>query len=191
HARAVEQERTISGQMPVQPAARRHEWVARVDRANRAGTVVPAGSGWTATVAGAEFLVMSDWTPWRTGWLGTVGGRTIAVQVERTGTGYRLIHAGAELTVEVLTPRAAELAELMPVKVPPDMSKFLLSPMPGLLTAVAVGEGQEVKAGQELAVVEAMKMENILRADADGTVVRVHAQAGASLAVDQIILEFA
>jgi propionyl-CoA carboxylase alpha chain len=79
----------------------------------------------------------------------------------------------------------------MPVKVPPDLSRFLLSPMPGLLVSVAVKPGDEVKAGQELAVVEAMKMENILRADADAVVAKVHAAAGDSLAVDQPIVEFA
>ena len=79
----------------------------------------------------------------------------------------------------------------MPVKLPPDMSKFLLSPMPGLLARVAVEVGQEIKAGQELAVVEAMKMENLLRAEQDGKVAKIHAEPGSSLAVDQIIIEFA
>jgi propionyl-CoA carboxylase alpha chain len=78
----------------------------------------------------------------------------------------------------------------MPVKRPPDMSRFLLSPMPGLLVSLAVAEGQEVKAGQELATVEAMKMENLLRAERDGKVAKLHAQPGDSLAVDQAILEF-
>ena len=78
----------------------------------------------------------------------------------------------------------------MPVKRPPDMSRFLLSPMPGLLVSLAVAEGQEVKAGQELAIVEAMKMENLLRAERDGKVAKLHAQPGDSLAVDQAILEF-
>jgi propionyl-CoA carboxylase alpha chain len=93
--------------------------------------------------------------------------------------------------MRVLTPRAAELAALMPVKQPPDLSRFLLSPMPGLLVALSVGEGQEVKAGEELAVVEAMKMENVLRAERDGRVAKIRAQPGDSLAVDQVILEFA
>ena len=81
--------------------------------------------------------------------------------------------------------------KIPPVKLPPDMSKFLLSPMPGLLAQLAVTEGQEVKAGEVLAVVEAMKMENLLRAERDGTVVKIHAEAGSSLAVDQKIVEFA
>jgi len=90
----------------------------------------------------------------------------------------------------VLRSRLAELAALMPVKKPPDTSKFLLSPMPGLLKSVAVAEGHEVKAGEELAVIEAMKMENVLRAPRDGRVVKHHAAPGDSLAVDQKILEF-
>jgi propionyl-CoA carboxylase alpha chain len=91
----------------------------------------------------------------------------------------------------VLTPRVAQLFALMPVKQAPDLSRFLLSPMPGLLIRVAVAEGQEVKAGEELCVVEAMKMENVLRAERDGRVAKLHAAPGDSLAVDQVILEFA
>ena len=90
----------------------------------------------------------------------------------------------------MLRPRSAALAALMPVKEPPDMSKFLLSPMPGLLVSLAVEAGQDVKAGEALAVVEAMKMENVLRAERDGVVSVLHAAPGDSLAVDQAILEF-
>ena len=90
----------------------------------------------------------------------------------------------------VLTARAAHLLSLMPEKPPPDLSRFLLSPMPGLLAELAVKPGQEVKAGEKLAVIEAMKMENVLRAEADGVVEEVRAVQGDSLAVDQAILEF-
>jgi propionyl-CoA carboxylase alpha chain len=90
----------------------------------------------------------------------------------------------------VLTPRVALLADFMIDKVPPDLSKFLLCPMPGLLTSLSVGEGDRVEAGQPLAVVEAMKMENILRAEKAGTVAKVAAKPGDSLAVDAVILEF-
>ncbi|KGM30207.1 hypothetical protein P409_34465 [Inquilinus limosus MP06] len=112
-------------------------------------------------------------------------------QIDRRPVGLRLTHAGGEVDMALLTPRAAALAELMPVKAPPDMSRFLLSPMPGLLVSVAVAAGEPVRAGQELAVVEAMKMENILRAERDGVVEALHAKPGDSLAVDQKILEFA
>jgi propionyl-CoA carboxylase alpha chain len=115
----------------------------------------------------------------------------VTVQVDRKGAGYRLFHAGAQMDVKVLTAREAELNKLMLYKPPADMSKFLLSPMPGLLVSVAVAEGQEVKAGETLAIVEAMKMENVLKAERDGTVKKIAQAAGASLAVDQVIIEFA
>ena len=106
------------------------------------------------------------------------------------GIAYRLTHGGSEAVVRVLTRRASALTALMPEKMAPDRSKFLQSPMPGLLVSVAVEAGAEVRAGEELAVVEAMKMENILHAVADGTVKQVNAAPGDSLAVDETILEF-
>jgi propionyl-CoA carboxylase alpha chain len=112
------------------------------------------------------------------------------VQVETDGSVLHLLHAGVSVKASVHTPRVAELARLMPVKRPPDTSRFLLSPMPGLLKALAVKSGQEVKAGEELCVIEAMKMENILRAERDGTIAKLHASVGDSLAVDQKIVEF-
>ena len=120
----------------------------------------------------------------------SLNGETRILQVERCGPGWVLTHAGATLEILVLRPRAGELAALMPVKKPPDLSGFLLSPMPGLLVSISVAVGEEVKAGQQLAVVEAMKMENILRSEKDGTVLTLHAEPGSSLAVDQAILEF-
>jgi propionyl-CoA carboxylase alpha chain len=122
---------------------------------------------------------------------GHIDGRPVTVQVDRQGPGFRLSHGGAEVAVLVLRPRVAELAARMPAKQAPDMSRRLLSPMPGLLVKLAVAAGQEVKAGEVLAVVEAMKMENVLRATRDGRVARIHVEQGASLAVDQPILDFA
>jgi propionyl-CoA carboxylase alpha chain len=121
---------------------------------------------------------------------GACDGAAFSVQVERAGLNYRVAHNGAQLEMRVLTPRAAELYALMPVKARPDMSKFLLSPMPGLLVDVAVKPGQAVRAGERLAVIEAMKMENILVATQDKTVLRVPAAKGDTLAVDQVIVEF-
>jgi propionyl-CoA carboxylase alpha chain len=113
------------------------------------------------------------------------------VQVERLpGSAFRLVHRGVVRHVQVLSPRAAELLALMPEKKAQDTSRLLLSPMPGLLASVAVTQGQEVKAGEALAIVEAMKMENVLRAERDGRVARIRANPGDSLAVDQVILEF-
>jgi propionyl-CoA carboxylase alpha chain len=105
--------------------------------------------------------------------------------------GFNLAYRGVQAPVHVYTEREAALVALMPVKIPADMSKYLLCPMPGLVKALHVAEGQDVKAGDSLAVVEAMKMENILRAERDGVVKKVNAKAGDSLAVDAVILEFA
>ncbi len=126
---------------------------------------------------------------------GTVNGQPFTAQVER-GVGkdplaIRIMHNGTRLDALVLTPRAAELHALMPYKAPPDMSRYVLSPMPGLLVDVAVEPGQKVRSGERVAVIEAMKMENVLFAAADGVVVKVLAAKGESLVVDQPIVEFA
>jgi len=120
----------------------------------------------------------------------TIQRQSICVQIETTDRGYRLFYRGAEIYAAVLSPRAAALSAHMLHKQPEDMSKFLLSPMPGLLAKLGVEVGQQVKEGDELAVVEAMKMENSLRATQDGTVAKIAASEGDSLAVDEIILEF-
>jgi propionyl-CoA carboxylase alpha chain len=126
--------------------------------------------------------------------VGTCNGKPFTAQVERSGAknplGIRVAHNGTQIETLVLLPRAAELHQLMPHKVPPDLSRFLLSPMPGLLTQLAVKPGQKVVAGEKLAVIEAMKMENILTAVQDGVVAEVMANPGESLAVDQPILSF-
>ena len=126
---------------------------------------------------------------------GTCNGRPFTAQVERGGMknplGIRVAHSGRQIEALVLLPRAAELLALMPHKAAPDLSRFVLSPMPGLLASVNVQVGQKVVAGEKLAVIEAMKMENILTAAQDGTVAEVLAKQGDSLAVDQPILSFA
>ncbi len=135
--------------------------------------------------------VSSKWVAGEPVWRGLVGGKPVSVQVRPILNGATLSYRGIQTPVYVYTEREAELAALMPVKAAADMSKFLLCPMPGLVKAIHTSEGQEVKAGDALAVVEAMKMENILRAERDGIVKKVNAKAGDSLAVDAIILEFA
>ena len=126
---------------------------------------------------------------------GACNGQGFTAQIERNRPknplGLRIVHNGAQIDAIVLTPRRAELLKLMPYKAPPDLSRFLLSPMPGLLVDVAVQPGQKVQAGEKLAVIEAMKMENILFAAQDGVVNKIVAGKGESLAVDQVILEFA
>ena len=140
----------------------------------------------------AETLeIVSGWAPGEPVWRGRVAGLPAAVQVRPILNGLNLAYRGVQAPVRVYTEREAELAALMPEKAAADMSKYLLCPMPGLVKAIHVAEGNDVKAGDTLAVVEAMKMENILRAERDGIVKKVNAKAGDSLAVDAVILEFA
>lgn len=121
---------------------------------------------------------------------GFVDGVQMIVQVEQEGGTCQVKYNGCELQLKLVPSRLAQLVDLMPVKQAPDMSRYLLSPMPGLLVSIAVSEGQSIKAGQELAVVEAMKMENVMKAEQDGIVSKVHANIGESLTVDQILIEF-
>ena len=130
------------------------------------------------------------WRPGQTLFKGRLDDRSRIVQIRRSGRQWRLTAHGASHLVDVFPAHVAELSRFMIEKVPPDLSKYLICPLPGLLSAVHVGEGDRVEAGQPLAVVEAMKMENILRAEKAGVVSKLAAKAGDSLAVDQVILEF-
>jgi propionyl-CoA carboxylase alpha chain len=134
--------------------------------------------------------VESTWIPGEPVFTGEVAGLPIAMQVTRKSDIYRIVHRGATAGISVRRPRVAALAAHMLVKAPPDTSKFLLCPMPGLVVSIAAQVGQDVKAGETLAVVEAMKMENVLRAERDGVIKRIAAKAGDSLPVDAVILEF-
>jgi propionyl-CoA carboxylase alpha chain len=162
-----------------------------LNREPMAVRVTGQGTAFAVEAGDREIAIETSWVPGEPLLHATVDGQHIVVQVDALGSGWRLVHEGGQADVLVLTPRQAELYALMPVKAAPDTSKFLLSPMPGLLASVAVAEGQEIKAGEALAVVEAMKMENVLRAVRDGTVKTLHAKAGDSLRVDQKIIEFA
>ena len=191
--RRAAQETTISGQMdgalefdPAKPA----DWVVMLGQDAHPRTVTLVDGAYRVSGGQRDLLVE---TAARIGDLVLpcfIDGRPVTIQADRRGPALRLSYAGADIEALVLTPLTAKLAQRMPVKEPPDLSRYLLSPMPGLLMSLAVEEGQQVKAGQELAVVEAMKMENVLRAERDGKVAKVQAQPGESLAVDQAILEF-
>jgi propionyl-CoA carboxylase alpha chain len=135
--------------------------------------------------------LQSDWWPGQAVWTGMVHGRPVSVQVRPILNGYELASRGVRTRAHVYTEREATLAALMPEKVPPDTSKLLLCPMPGQVKAIHVTVGQEVKTGDALCVVEAMKMENILRAEREAVVKAVKAKPGDSLAVDAVIMEFA
>jgi propionyl-CoA carboxylase alpha chain len=135
--------------------------------------------------------VVTDWRPGDPVWTGSVGVRNVTAQIRPVLNGLRIDWQGLSIKARVFTPRHAELDRLMPVKLPADTSNLLLCPMPGLVVSIAVLEGQEVKAGETLAVVEAMKMENVLRAERDLVIGKINAKPGESLAVDAVIMEFA
>jgi propionyl-CoA carboxylase alpha chain len=193
----------ISGQMPGHGVTVGEEFVViglgAEGRNTQQAVVVrdfDAKSGSSVVETGGNrYEICSNWHLGGIRIRGTVNGQMFAAQVERgVGTNplaIRIAHNGTRLDALVLSPRAAQLHALMPYKAPPDMSRYVLSPMPGLLVEVAVQVGQKVQAGERVAVIEAMKMENVLFAIADGVVGKVLAQKGESLSVDQPIVEFA
>lgn len=141
-------------------------------------------------IDGAALRVSGDWTPGDQLAFMTVDGAPLVLKVGKISGGFRIRTRGADLRVHVRTPRQAELARLMPEKVAQDTSKMLLCPMPGLVVKIDVSEGDHVQEGQALCTIEAMKMENILRAEKKGVVSKINAGAGDSLAVDTVIMEF-
>ncbi len=140
---------------------------------------------------GARHLLSSNWVPSMPVWAGAIDGTAVAMHVRMIPNGFELAYHGIEVKVFVYTEREARYARLMPVKKLSDSEKAVRCPMPGLVVSLGVSEGQEVKAGETLAVVEAMKMENILRAERDGTIKRIRVKPGDSVAVDAVIMEFA
>jgi len=190
-----ERKRLISGQLRTQrPVLFERERVAMLGKARFDLTLDDSG-GVLMVRFGDESAhahrLESDWVPGDLVWRGTIDESEIAVQARPILNGFHLTHAGVSVDARVYTRREAELAALMPEKVAADTSKTLLCPMPGLVKAILVTQGQEAKAGEALAIVEAMKMENVLRAERDVTVTRIRAQEGDSLPVDAIIMEFA
>ncbi len=190
HRRYIERAAGINGQMPGEGYTVGDDWNVIMGGALHPVHVTSVPGGQCVIYRDREYVVRSDWTFGHPIFRGTINGRDLCMQVERRNMHYRLFHWGAQVDVMVLTARAAELYALMPQKPPPDLSRFLLSPMPGLLSELTVAAGQEVKAGEKVAVIEAMKMENVLRADSDVRVKAVLAKPGDSLAVDQPIVEF-
>ena len=179
----------IDGQLAGHERRVPKEWVVVMNNEYHHVCVVSAQNGHDVEYKGKTYAVRSNWQFGQPLFSGTINGQEIFVQVERRMQIYRLFHNGSQANVMVMTPRVAELMQYMLVKAPPDMSKFLLSPMPGLLVSLAVKEGDSVTAGEELAVLEAMKMENTLYAERDGVVAKINFEPGASLAVDDKILE--
>jgi len=175
----------IDGQMNgAQPASR--DWVVKMDGAEHAVSI----GAEDITVDGVTLAVDTSYVPGQKLVKAKIGGTSLAIRVERKRAGWRFTTRGASHSLTVLPPHIAELSHHMIEKLPPDLSRFLLCPMPGLVKAIHVTAGDKVEAGQALAVVEAMKMENILRAEKPATVSAVVATPGDSLAVDSVILEF-
>ncbi|WP_394178160.1 acetyl-CoA carboxylase biotin carboxylase subunit [Yoonia maritima] len=180
----------ISGTMGNHERHVGEDWVVSLQGASHEVKIDADRDGATVTIGGATLRVESDWTPGDPLARLTVDGAPLVLKVGKISGGFRVRYRGADIKVHVRSPRQAELAKLMPEKLPPDTSKFLLCPMPGLIVKVDVQAGDEVQEGQALCTVEAMKMENILRAERKGIVKKVNAAGGDSLAVDDVIMEF-
>ncbi|HYC12934.1 MAG TPA: biotin/lipoyl-containing protein, partial [Stellaceae bacterium] len=187
----AESEASIGGQLAGHAPPLPTEWAVMLGESRALVRVEPIDDGYAVTEDGKRRVVLQDWRPGEPLFRGTVDGEPVIVQVDRDGAFQRLTYRGVTVPAKALSPRAADLLAAMPAKAKPDLSRALRSPMPGLLVSIAVKPGQGVKAGEELAVVEAMKMENVLRAERDATVGKLCANPGDSLAVDQVILEFA
>ncbi len=185
--------RLISGQMPVaRPVSFERRRTVRIGERDLVFTLDGSDGHWVMDIEGAEpVTIASDWRPGEPVWHGTVGGTPTAVGVQSAPNGVLLSHGGSVADARVYTMREAELARLMPRKVAGGSGRQVLCPMPGLLRELLVGEGQVVKLGESLAVVEAMKMENVLKAERDGTVARILVKAGDSLGFEAVILEYA
>ena len=189
-----ERKRRISGQLGGKTVTRESEravWLGEQEirlTVKRENGVIEV---WLHDGKARASRVVSDWKPGAPVWNGTVDGHPATVQVRAIPNGFALSYRGVETRAYVYTEREAGYARLMPVRKAGDTGKQVVCPMPGLVVSIAVTEGQEVKAGETVAVVEAMKMENVLRAEIDGTVKKINAKPGDSLAVDAVILEFA
>ncbi|MGH6900364.1 MAG: acetyl-CoA carboxylase biotin carboxylase subunit [Geminicoccaceae bacterium] len=181
----------ISGQLanwtPRVPSA----WVVRLGNENVAVRTETTGDDLVVEIDGTRLEMVLDWRPGQLVAHARLGARSASVQVDPCPEGYRLCHGGIAATALVRTREAAEYAARIPEKAPPDTSRFLISPMPGLIVSIAVDRGAPVKAGQELLILEAMKMENVLRAERDAVVEDVRVAPGASVAADQVLIAFA
>ncbi|MDR2365962.1 MAG: acetyl-CoA carboxylase biotin carboxylase subunit [Zoogloeaceae bacterium] len=180
----------VSGQLPGHERQVGDHWVVIRDGERHPVVARPTLGGYEVEYKGQKYRILSGWRLGQSLFNGTCNGEPFTLQVERHRLVYQIHHWGTCANMMVMSARAAELLAMMPEKAPPDLSKYLLSPMPGLLREVAVSTGQEVKQGEKLVVIEAMKMENILKAEHDCKVKKIAAAIGESLAVDQVIIEF-
>ncbi|MBC7860420.1 MAG: acetyl/propionyl/methylcrotonyl-CoA carboxylase subunit alpha [Burkholderiaceae bacterium] len=190
HRKHLERNASTSGQLPGHHYVPENDFIVLIGGESHPVTVSAFNGGMRIKHDNKDYDLVSDWKFGQLIIRGTVNGEPFSMQAERVGVDYRLSHWGTQADIKVLGVAAAKLQALMLHKAPPDLSRFLLSPMPGLLTELVVGEGQVVKAGEKLATIEAMKMENILRAEQDCVIGKLMAKPGESLAVNQAIIEF-
>jgi propionyl-CoA carboxylase alpha chain len=191
HFRYRDRAAKITNQVPHTQHTARRDWVAITNKDTaQAIDITGEGGDFTVKIAKQDFQIKDTWKIGNPLYSGEVNGKKISLQINRADYRFTVNHQGYTAQFQILTPGTAALASLMPVKTPPDLSKFLLSPMPGLLVSMNPKVGDSFEAGQELAVVEAMKMENSLRAENACTVKAVHAKPGEILEVDALILEF-
>ena len=172
----------------------RLEWMVQIGETARPVRLTPSADGLSVELTGEGRILRLTGVDWRPGlalFQGDLDGRAFAAEVATAAEGFTIRHRAAKARVLVLTPRSAELHAKLPPKPPADTSKQIVSPMPGLVVSIDVAEGQDVKAGEAVAIVEAMKMQNIIRAERDGVVKSVGAAAGDSVAADQVLVEFA
>jgi propionyl-CoA carboxylase alpha chain len=188
----VARAQTISGQLAGRGRRVANEYVVFDGTRSLNVAIRQSATAFDVVVDGHVVAIAAPgFEPGRRLFKGLINGKPFSARLRRVGSAWQLTHRGATFNFKVRAPRAAALAAFMPVKAPPDTSKYLLCPMPGLVVSINVEVGQEIKAGETLAIVEAMKMENVLKAERDGVISIINAKAGDSLAVDAVILEFA
>ncbi len=191
HCTLASRAANISGRLAPPEGARR-EWIVILGEAHHPVTIARTGGEASITINGGEaHSFVSAWKPGAHLVEAVLDGDPIAVKFADRTEGYVFRHRGVSLRALVCTPRVAELHAKLPEKEAPDLSKLIVSPMPGLVVSISVSVGQEVKAGEAICVVEAMKMQNIIRAEADGAVKAVNVEAGDSVAADAVMVEFA
>jgi propionyl-CoA carboxylase alpha chain len=174
------------------PEQLRQDWIVVVGHERRPARVSGNGGGIVIEFEGRKVhLEGVRWRPGQASFRASLDGKPFTATVRPAAEGFVIRHRAARLQVLVLTPRSAELHEKLPPKRAADTSKMVVSPMPGLVVTLDVTVGQQVRAGEAVAVIEAMKMQNIIRAERDGTVKAVNAQSGDSVAADEVLVEFA
>jgi propionyl-CoA carboxylase alpha chain len=178
-----------SGRLNGAPNSAQRAWVVILDGVHHLTEVVLDEAGASVAIDGKKHRLDTATRPGSRVIEGQFDGAPFAVKIKTAPEGYTLRHRGISVLALVATPRGAELHKGIPAKIPADTSKLILSPMPGLVVSIDVKAGQDVKAGEGVAVVEAMKMQNIIRAERDGVVAKVNVAAGASVAADEVMLE--